>query len=108
MGPALETFIQALLIVALVVTPIVLLLRKPAARLYSRLCEQDRKELADLHAREQDRKAQEEARRMAALELERDCYPAAHADPDSSAQTTIRSGRSPEAEDPTNERTGER
>jgi hypothetical protein len=75
LGPAFETFIQAVLILLLVVTPLVLVLRRPVARLYNRLCEEDRKEMTEVRAHERECQAEQEARQKAVDELARDCFP---------------------------------
>ena len=74
MGPALETFLQVLFLVALIAAPIALLLRKPLIRFWRKLRETDRRQLADCEAREREQKEETEARKLALLELQRDCH----------------------------------
>ena len=76
LGPAFETFAGAILALLVVAVALVWAFRKPAARLYNRLREVDRKELAEVLAREQECLKEEEARKKAMQEIERDCYPA--------------------------------
>jgi hypothetical protein len=75
LGPAFETFVQAVLILLLVVTPLVLVLRKPVARMYARLCQEDQKEMAEVRAHELDLEKEQEARHKAIEEINRDCDP---------------------------------
>jgi hypothetical protein len=73
MGPALETFLQALFLIALIAVPVALVLRKPLLRACRNLRAADQKQLALVEEQEQERKREEEARRQAMIELRRDC-----------------------------------
>ncbi|HLK57833.1 MAG TPA: hypothetical protein VKU00_14800 [Chthonomonadaceae bacterium] len=74
MGPALETFLQALFLIALIAVPVILVLRKPLLRLWCNLRAADQKQLALIEEQERERKCEEEARRLALNELRRDCH----------------------------------
>ena len=78
LGPGFETFVGALMILLLAVIPLVWFFRKPVVRLYNHLCEEDRKEMAEVRAREQsckeEQEAEQAARQKALDEVDRDCY----------------------------------
>ncbi len=74
MGPAFETFVQALFLIALIAIPTGLMLRTPLRRLVRRLYETDRKQLEVAEEKERERKEEEDARLRAIDELHRDCY----------------------------------
>ena len=74
MGPAFETFLGALFLLALIAIPVVLLLRKPLLQLWRNLRTADRKQLEGIERRERERKEEEACRLQAINELRRDCH----------------------------------